>query len=120
MVFSDLAFIFFLLPVFIALDFVLRSHAPLRNLGLIAVSLVFYAYDGKSAIVILLAYGLLNFLFVKGAYCFICPAEGKRTATGTVLLTLGITLNLAGLFYYKYAYWILSLLPPPHLQSVRY
>ena len=113
MVFSDLAFIFFLLPVFIALDFVLRSHAPLRNLGLIAVSLVFYAYDGKSAIVILLAYGLLNFLFVKGAYCFICPAEGKRTATGTVLLTLGITLNLAGLFYYKYAYWILSLFPPP-------
>lgn len=118
MVFSDLAFIFFLLPVFIALDFLLRRHVTLRNLGLIAVSLVFYAYDGKSALVILLAYGLLNFIFVKAFYRLISPEDGRRKATGTALLATGIVLNLAGLFYYKYANWVLSLLPP--LQPVRH
>lgn len=97
---------------------------------LIAVSLLFYCYDGSSNIIILLVYGIANFLFMQLVFnkrpelqlenANPPPLSTKNSLKindladknyFNLLLAFGIALNLAGLCYYKYAYWLLSFLP---------
>ncbi len=108
MVFSDLAFIFFLLPVFIIIDFLLRRHCSARNLVLIAISLIFYSYDGSGSLIILIAYGILNYLY---SMLLSRSSQQDTNTKRKLILALGIAGNLAGLCYYKYAFWLISLLP---------
>lgn len=65
MVFTDITFIFCLLPVFIAADFILKKSTRLRNGLLIVISLIFYCYDGSSNILILLGYGVFNYAYMQ-------------------------------------------------------
>ena len=64
MVFSSLPFIFFILPLFLTCDFLIRKKVILRNISLILISLFFYVFDGGfHSLKILLAYGFLNLIF---------------------------------------------------------
>ena len=61
MVFASLPFIFFILPLFLVLDFLSKKWNVIRNLALILISLFFYIFDGGThSLKVLLAYGFLN------------------------------------------------------------
>lgn len=71
----------------------------LRSIFLTAVSLFFY-FKTSGNFVLLLGFMLLyNYLIGLGVH----GAEGKRM--GKVFLIMGLIVNLAGLFYFKYAYF---------------
>ena len=64
MVFASLPFIFFILPLFLVCTFLSKKYVTLRNILLCLVSLFFYVFDGSfHSLKILLAYGILNFIF---------------------------------------------------------
>lgn len=109
MVFSEFSFLFLILPLFLALDYICRSSTKLRNIVLIFISLVFYAWDGTHYFHILILYGVLNFSFGV-----ILNATGRtggergHERLETFLLIVFVSANLFGLFYFKYLYWLVS------------
>lgn len=106
MVFSSLPFLFFILPLFLSLDFFLRKSVTLRNISLILISLFFYVFDGGfHSLKILLAYGLLNLVF---GYILESVKE-KKTNFKNITLFLFVAINLIALGFYKYSYWIVDL-----------
>ena len=80
MVFSSIEFLFYFLPVTVALYFV--APTALRNVVLLLASLVFYAWGGGGLIWLLLGSITLNYL------CGLLVAAGRRR--------LGISLSVAG------------------------
>lgn len=107
MVFASLPFIFFILPLFLTLDFIARKKNIIRNVVIILVSLFFYVFDGGfHSLKILLAYGVLNFAF---GY-ILEAAKGKSEKLKLVTLTVFVSVNLLALIFYKYSYWLVSLL----------
>ena len=106
MVFSSLPFLFFILPLFLSLDFFLRKSVSLRNISLILISLFFYVFDGGfHSLKILLAYGLLNLVF---GYILESVKE-KKPNFKNITLFLFVAINLIALVFYKYSYWIVDL-----------
>ena len=106
MVFSCLPFLFFILPLFLSLDFFLRKSVTLRNISLILISLFFYVFDGGfHSLKILLAYGLLNLVF---GYILESVKE-KKPNFKNITLFLFVAINLIALGFYKYSYWIVDL-----------
>ena len=106
MVFSSLPFLFFILPLFLSLDFFLRKSVSLRNISLILISLFFYVFDGGfHSLKILLAYGLLNLVF---GYILESVKE-KKPNFKNITLFLFVAINLIALGFYKYSYWIVDL-----------
>ena len=106
MVFSSLPFLFFILPLFLSLDFFLRKSVTLRNISLILISLFFYVFDGGfHSLKILLAYGLLNLVF---GYILESVKE-KKPNFKNITLFLFVAINLIALGFYKYSYWIVDL-----------
>ena len=107
MVFASLPFIFFILPIFLSLDFFLKRTTLLRNISLILISLFFYIFDGGThSIKILIAYGVLNFIF--GYVLEI--AKDKNQKLKIISLVSFVSLNLLSLIYFKYSYWLVSLI----------
>ncbi len=96
MLFSSVTFLFYFLPVFLALYYLL----PWKNSVLLIGSLVFYAWGEPRFVPLLLASAMLNYSF---GY-----AIGKAEQSRRTLLWLGIAANLAALAYYKYAAFFLS------------
>lgn len=106
MVFSSLPFLFFILPLFLSLDFFFSKSVTLRNISLILISLFFYVFDGGfHSLKILLAYGLLNLVF---GYILESVKE-KKTNFKNITLFLFVAINLIALGFYKYSYWIVDL-----------
>ena len=106
MVFSSLPFLFFILPLFLSLDFFLRKSVTLRNISLILISLFFYVFDGGfHSLKILLAYGLLNLVF---GYILESVKE-KKPNFKNIAFFLFVAINLIALGFYKYSYWIVDL-----------
>ncbi len=107
MVFASLPFIFFILPIFLSLDFFLKRTTLLRNISLILISLFFYIFDGGThSIKILIAYGVLNFIF--GYVLEI--AKDKNQKLKIISLVSFVSINLLSLIYFKYSYWLVSLI----------
>lgn len=107
MVFASLPFIFFILPLFLVLDFISKKKNILRNISLILISLFFYIFDGGThSLKILLAYGFLNFVF---GY-ILEYAKNKNHTTKLVALIFFVAVNLLALVFYKYSYWLVSIL----------
>lgn len=107
MVFASLPFIFFILPLFLTLDFIAKKKNIIRNVVIILVSLFFYIFDGGThSLKILLAYGVLNFAF---GY-ILEEAKRKNGRLKLVTLTIFVSINLLALVFYKYSYWLVSLL----------
>ena len=65
MVFSSISFIFFLLPVFLLVDFLFKKLAKIRNIAMIVFSLIFYTWGEGINVLILIALG--GFTFFAGA-----------------------------------------------------
>lgn len=107
MVFASLPFIFFIFPLFLIIDFLSRKKNFIRNCSLILISLFFYSFDGSnSSFKVLICYGLLNYLF---GY-LIEIAKNKNELYRRILLFVFISINLLALVFYKYAFWLVSLL----------
>lgn len=107
MVFASLPFIFFILPLFLVFDFLSKRKVLLRNICLCLVSLYFYVFDGGfHSLKILLAYGVLNFIF---GYVLEFAKNKSNKLKITYLVTF-VTINLLALVFYKYSYWLVSIL----------
>lgn len=109
MVFASLTFIFLVLPLFWTLDFIFKKKIFLRNFALCAVSLFFYVFGGGThCLKILIAYGVLNYIFGL-------ILERQKSSTSIhkdlyqkLYLITFVSINLLALFFYKYAYWLIS------------
>lgn len=107
MVFASLPFIFFILPLFLALDFLSQKKNLIRNFFIILVSLFFYVFDGGThSLKILLAYGVLNFFF---GY-ILEYVKSKNHILKNLTLILFVAINLLALVFYKYSFWLVNLL----------
>ena len=94
MVFSNAVFLFIFLPVVILGYYILRGRA--RNYWLLAVSIVFYAWNKPSFTIILLTSIVLNYV---GAFIL---EKMKKDANRKMILFLTVASNLGILFYFKY------------------
>lgn len=107
MVFASLPFIFFILPLFLTLDFLSQKKNLIRNFFIILVSLFFYVFDGGThSLKILLAYGVLNFFF---GY-ILEYVKSKNHIKKNLTLILFVAINLLALVFYKYSFWLVNLL----------
>lgn len=103
MVFSSLEFIFFFLPIFLILYYILP--AGLRNALLLIGSLAFYLYgslDTPFYFFLLLFSIFLNWALAKK----LAPTKGRSAGKG--LLCFGVVYNLGLLFLYKYLGFVFS------------
>src|SRR6476661_8319884 len=91
MVFSSSVFLFYFLPLFLICYFAL----PFKNLVLLVFSLFFYAWGEGLYVVLMLASGIGNWAAAR----WIAANSGVRARAS---LALGVALNLAGLFVFKY------------------
>ena len=100
MVFSSVPFIFYYLPLLLALYYIVPARFRVaRNLVLLIASLLFYAWgEGKYIIVMLISIGLNHYF-------------GRRLSVSNTRtnLAVGISLNLFILGFYKYAGFISGL-----------
>lgn len=99
MLFSDLTFIFFFLPLFFMSIFIFRNDLKKSNISLLIFSLFFYAWGELIYIFLLLISIILN-------YCFAllidaAKQRAKKNFTKLVLAT-AICFNLGSIGYFKY------------------
>lgn len=95
MAFSSIVFLFYFLPLALALYYLVGAKSlRVKNLLLLAVSLVFYAWGEPRNIVLLLCLCLFNW----GAALLISRCRGRRK----LLTSLACAANLGVLFAFKY------------------
>ncbi len=91
MVFSSVVFLFYFLPIFLAIYFAL----PFKNGTILVFSLVFYAWGEPRFLPILLVYILGNYAVGR--------LVGRGGAAGRAWMRIGVAGNLGLLIYFKYA-----------------
>ena len=96
MVFADLFFIYFFMPLCILLYFIARSIKA-RNIVLLAFSLVFYAWGEPVWVIMLLAYSFLN--YTTGL--IIGRSRGKPSAKKALLVAILVNIGVLGVFKYS-------------------
>ena len=95
MLFSSSVFIFIFLPLVLFLYYI--SGKKIRNYILLLASLIFYAWGGVNYLKLLMVSILINYIFG-----LLIDKTVDRSHLRKFILILGIILNLALLFYYKY------------------
>lgn len=95
MVFSEIVFLLYFLPIFLAVYFI--SPKRLKNLVILASSIFFYAWGAPEFVYIALTSIVLNFYLVQWLH------KTERSLTKRLLLVASIVLNLGLLAYFKYA-----------------
>lgn len=95
MVFSSSIFIFVFLPLVLFLYYI--SGKKLKNYVLLLASLFFYSWGGVSYLKILIVSIIINYIFG-----ILIDDVRSNIKLRKIFLSLGIILNLALLFYYKY------------------
>lgn len=102
MLFNSLPFLFLFLPAVALLYFILSARGLGRTaMGwLVVASLFFYAWWNPAYLVLVVGSILFNFAFGT--------ALGRDRPRRRLILTLGVTANLALLGYYKYANFFLE------------
>ena len=91
MVFSSSVFLFYFLPLFLICYFALSF----KNLVLLVFSLFFYAWGEGLYVLLMIASGIGNWALAR----WIADNSGSRARA---ILAIGVALNLAGLFVFKY------------------
>lgn len=99
MVFSSIIFLFFFLPVTLLLY--LLAGRRLRNLLLLAASLLFYAWGEGAYVLLMLCSIALN--YASGLLIDRAGTAGRKR----IILSAVVLLNLLPLFYFKY--WVFAL-----------
>lgn len=94
MVFSSSLFLLYFLPFFLILYFI--SPYKLRNLLIVIASIFFYSWGGPKYIFIIFFSIIIDFFIAK----FIHQSKGNKRK---LWLTIGISINLGFLVYFKYA-----------------
>lgn len=94
MVFSSCLFLLYFLPFFLILYFI--SPYKLRNLLIVIASIFFYSWGGPKYIFIIFFSIIIDFFIAK----FIHQSKGNKRK---LWLTIGISINLGFLVYFKYA-----------------
>ena len=115
MVFSSLPFICVFLPVVMALYYVIPSQR-FKNILLIVVSLLFYAYGEPIYVFLMLGSIVFNYCFGLGLKC--CSNNGKKA-----VLSIAVVFNIGLLIVFKYLELIINTislivgktLPTPHI-----
>ena len=92
MVFSSVEFLFLFLPV--ALFAVFSVPLRAKNLAILFVSLVFYAFGGLFHLPLMLGVIIFDYFFA------ILIARAKKL--GKILLALAVAANILTLFFFKY------------------
>ncbi len=101
MLFSRLFFLCLFFPICVLIYFATKKTSY-RNAVLIIFSLVFYACGDLAYLWLLVVFGVVNYFFGRG----IASRRGKKS--GTVLLVLGLILNLGTLVVFKYTGFVLE------------
>ena len=97
MVFSSPEFLFYFLPAFLLIYFLL----PQKNLILLAFSMFFYAWGEGIYLLLIIASGLVNWAIAL----WLTQSSPQRARW---ILAGGVALNLAGLFVFKYFAFFVS------------
>ena len=101
MLFSSILFLFFFLPLVIAGYFIIGKEY--RNYFLLLASLIFYAWDEATFVLIMLVSVLFNYLFALA----IEKIRDKSIKRGKeIIMALAIIFNIGLLGFYKYANFI--------------
>jgi alginate O-acetyltransferase complex protein AlgI len=113
MVFSSFLFIFFFLPIALAVYYLLPRAG--RHLGLVVLSYVFYGWANPVFIFLLLFSTLVDYFvglaltetrpWGKGTPAELSPG-GPRTRRQKALVTLSVVTNLGLLGFFKYFYFV--------------
>ena len=107
MVFTDLIFLFFFLPISILLTKLIRN-IKLQNILLVVLSLLFYAWSNPIYVVLLILSILWNYFTA-----FELEAQDDEK-TKKILLIVSVVVNLFILGFYKYTGFLMDIL---HIQS---
>ena len=100
MVFSSTLFLFYFLPGFLLLYY--AAPARLKNAVALVASLGFYAWGGLSFLALFLASVVVNFGLIR--FMDASPERWKQR----IFLIMSVVLNVAMLFYFKYANFFLD------------
>jgi len=104
MLFNSAGFLLLFLPTALLLYHLPLPYAErLRPLILIAATLVFYAIGGRKFLLLLVLSVAINYLMARAISAAALGSVRRRIA-----LAMGITFNLALLFYFKYAAAVLD------------
>lgn len=96
MLFSSMPFLFVFFPIVLLIYFLVLSKTYSRNLFLLIVSLIFYAYGEPVYVLIMILSILVNFKI--GLWLEHCNNAMHRKC----ILCIGVLLNLSALFVFKY------------------
>ncbi|MBR6044228.1 MAG: MBOAT family protein [Ruminococcus sp.] len=96
MVFADLFFIYFFMPLCMLCYFIARSIKA-RNIVLMVFSLVFYAWGEPVWVIMLVAYSFLNYL----TGLVIGKTRGKPSAKKALILAIVVDIGVLGVFKYS-------------------
>ncbi|WP_206680737.1 MBOAT family O-acyltransferase [Hymenobacter polaris] len=100
MVFSSTLFLFYFLPSFLALYWLVPAR--FKNAVALGASLLFYAWGGLSFLGLFLGSVVVNFFLIRAMAA--TPARWKQR----IFLIISILLNVSLLFYFKYANFFLD------------
>ena len=105
MVFTSLSFVFLILPLFLAIDSLMRltKASTLRNSGLLFVSLLFYTWGEAANVLLLVALAAMN--YAAGNYL-------SRSKNSRLWIVVFVSANLAILIGFKYSIWLISFILP--------
>jgi len=99
MVFSSALFLFYFLPAFLLLYFLTPTR--FKNVVALVASIAFYAWGGLNFLALFLASVVVNFVLIH----FMDKADGWQKR---IYLIMSIVINVAMLFYFKYANFFLE------------
>lgn len=97
MVFSSITFLYYFFPIFLILYFAFYKFIAVQNIIIVVFSLIFYTWGAPQYVILLLALTLINYFC--GIYL---PYFDNDTFKKKIIITLGITVNVASLFFFKY------------------
>ncbi len=103
MLFSDLVFLFFFLPLFFISSYIFKNSIPAKNIILLVFSFVFYAWGEPVYILLLILSIVVN--YIAG---LLIGKTGKGTAIQKFIFVSSVIFNLVLLGYFKYIGFIVE------------